>query len=111
MADSEILKYRDPNIWKSYNTNFGSYQFHHGKTLENLNKFRMPSGPRSKQWLEADRAVSVHKASRTKNSPMMLKNEDLARVWSLAREEYKKIYERLSFDEPEIRDDSDAFVA
>ncbi|KAL8831338.1 MAG: hypothetical protein Q9191_000925 [Dirinaria sp. TL-2023a] len=65
-------------------------QFRFGNALSNLEKFRMPTGKRTQEWLDqADRA-----------------RKSLSSFWSRARENYKKTYRALDID----RENTEAIV-
>ena len=63
-STSEIRKTRDSRVWSTGHINFDDFinnprKFRFGNALDNLDKFRMPTGEKTKQWLaKADKCVS-----------------------------------------------------
>ncbi|KAL8836359.1 MAG: hypothetical protein Q9170_002932 [Blastenia crenularia] len=90
-----IKKTRDSQAWRllSHNQEWQKIvqdprQFRFGSALENLNKYRMPTGKKTQQWLEsADHARAA-----------------LSELWCMARNNFRQLYQKLGINAKDTED-------
>lgn len=92
---AEVIETRDSQAWRLCRKGKGICKimenpanFRYGNKLNDGNKYQMPKGRRNERWLE--RAESARNA--------------LSEVWSLARENFRNMYQTLNINEADTED-------